>query len=287
MADGGFAPPAKDLVQSSELWNPITTPEPTSRQGLSLDERGEIPNHAFPYMEAINIGDRFSPGFTQWFSYSDFLSPTGNIQGDFSPDQSGTGAGDSSADSESNHPGTVFLSTGTTTSGRAGFRTKTSDTIRFGTGQCSISWIIKTPSSLSDGTNRYDIVLGFFNAFSATTLGSAVAGQYGAFFLYRDSINSGKWQAATTDGSTYDAGDTNITVDTSTWYLLEVEISPNANVANYKINGNIVYSTTSGIPSSSQGTSAMCFIRKILGTTARIFTVDAVYMRGTVSGARY
>jgi hypothetical protein len=291
MADGGFAPPAKDLVQSSELWNPITTPQPSSRQGLSLDDRGEIPNNAFPYVEPINLGDRFSPGLTQWYAYTEMIGVSAATQGDFFAwDNAGAGAGSAAATPETGHPGCIQTNTGTTTTGRAGYRLQIPSNFFFGNGSVTISYIIKT-GTLSDGTNTYRIGCGFCNDVDQIGNNTAVASKYGVLFQYgsaiSDGLANGNWRCTTFDGSSIDIQPTGVAVAASTWYLLTIEVNDVGNTVVYSINNNKVASTTTAIPTSSNGISAMGGIIKTAGTTSRAMLFDTIYLRGNITASRY
>ena len=172
--------------------------------------------------------------------------------------------------SQTNRYGIASLATGTTTTGRANVLTPTLDQIVPGFGRIAFSAIVRTPASLSDGTNRYGIKVGL------GTLSGSIVDATGASFRYRDNINSGKWQLMTTDsGSTQTFTDSGVTVAADTWYRFEIFVNANATQIQYYLNGTLVATDTATLQSGSSITlGAQVMLLKSLGTTSRICYVD-------------
>lgn len=171
---------------------------------------------------------------------------------------------------QTNRFGIASLATGTTTTGRANVLTPTMDQIVPAFGRIVFSAIIRTPSSLSDGTNRYGIKVGLSN------LSTSIVDGVGASIRYRDNINSGKWQLMTTDsGSVQTFTDSGVTVAADTWYRLEVIVNADATKIQYFINGSLIGTDTANLQSGTSITlGAQVMILKALGTTSRICYVD-------------
>jgi hypothetical protein len=178
-----------------------------------------------------------------------------------------------------NRYGIASLATGTTTTGRAQIQTPLVDQILFGFGRLSMSAMILTPSSLSDGTNRYGLKIGFGNQ---TTL---LTESCGGVFRYRDTINSGKWEVYFIDSaSNLTQVDTGITVATSTWYRLEIIINPDASISEFFINGVRVATVTGNLQSGTSITAGLlAMIIKSVGTTSRTFYIDNLEFRQEVN----
>lgn len=196
---------------------------------------------------------------------------------DYTTNVSGTGAAVTFNDSfihTNYHVGIAQCTSGTTTTGRACVVTPTFDCIELGSGAVVLEMMVRTPSSLSDATNRYNIVAGLHD--NIATAPNAVDGVY---FHYRDNLNTGKWQAvtySTTTGATSTA-DTGITVAASTWYCLRVEVNAAATEAKFYIDEALVATITTNVPVGSTDQTGVCVgIRKAAGTTARAMYVDYV-----------
>lgn len=174
-----------------------------------------------------------------------------------------------------NRYGFASLDTGTTSSGRANVITPTNDQILSGYGKISFCAMMRTPSNLSDASNRYGIKIGIGN--SNTTLTDS----FGATFRYRDNINSGKWQLLTTDYSGAQTfTDSGITVAASTFYKLEISISANGAKAQYLINGSSIAIIDTDLLDGTNVTMGLnAMILKAVGTTSRVFLLDYMDFR--------
>jgi len=180
---------------------------------------------------------------------------------------------------QSNRYGIASLETGTSTTGRANVISPVSDQIVPGFGRLSFCAVIRTPSSLSDATNRYGIKVGM-----GTSL-TAITDNYGVHFRYRDNLNSGKWQAYTVDYLTsVTQTDLGVTVAAGTWYTLEAFVNADATKTVYVINGTPCATVDAQLQSGTStyiGLNAM--IIKSAGTTSRAMYIDYLDFRQEVT----
>lgn len=129
--------------------------------------------------------------------------------------------------------------------------------------------VVRTPSSLSDGTNDYTLRIGFGDVGG----GGATDGMY---FDYNHSNVSGNWGCATTNGGSTERNNSGIAVTTSTLYVLEMMVRPGL-LVEYFINGTRV-ATNSSFVSTADDVRPFAEIEKSIGTTQRdfqIFTLQA------------
>lgn len=179
---------------------------------------------------------------------------------------------------EANRYGIATMATGTATNGRATVLSPLSDSITFSTGQAYYEAILKTPTNLSDATNRYALLCGF--ADSAITFSPAAA----ILFRYRDNINSGKWQAYAYSGAGNTTLDLGITVAANTWYRLEIAVDRSSGGASFYIDGTYRGRIEApNIPTSTEPIGCHATILKAAGTTARTAYLDYLEFSQEVS----
>jgi hypothetical protein len=123
--------------------------------------------------------------------------------------------------------------------------------------------------TLSDGTDRYTLVLGFGDSNTGTT--DNVDGYY---FKYSDNVNSGKWQLVTSNSSTRTTADSGITVAASTWYGLTAILNAAGTSVEFFIDGVSVGTITTNIPGATRTYGANGRIVKALGTNSRSVEFD-------------
>ncbi|MCB0541912.1 MAG: hypothetical protein KDC70_00255 [Saprospiraceae bacterium] len=129
--------------------------------------------------------------------------------------------------------------------------------------------VVKTPASLSDGSNDYTIRVGFL----ATPGGGSAAN--GIYFDYNHSLASGNWGCASTYAGNTQRNSSGVSVAVSTTYVLEVMFRPNLS-AEYFINGTRVATNDTYIP-TGEDMYLVAEIEKSIGTTQRdiqIFTLQ-------------
>jgi len=179
---------------------------------------------------------------------------------------------------EANRYGIATLSSGTATNGRATVLSPLSDSITLSTGQAYYEAIVKTPTSLSDATNRYAILCGF--ADSAIGLSPVFA----ILFRYRDNINSGKWQGYAYSSAANTTIDLGVTVAANTWYRLEIAVDRSSGGASFYIDG--IYRgriEAPNIPTSAEPMGCHVTILKATGTSARTAYLDYLEFSQEVS----
>ena len=185
---------------------------------------------------------------------------TGTLQleGNISITRSGTTATWARTASEAGHSGIIRGGTGTTNLGACNIAYRG---IWMGTND----WVYETSlriQTLSTATERFTL---FFQFGTGTTDSIRL--------FYSDNVNSGKWQAETYASSVSTTQDTGITVAINTWYNLKiVRLS---NVITFYINGSLVATISTNVPSSFD-TNAGVFLTKTVGTTTRTCDFDYV-----------
>jgi hypothetical protein len=149
-------------------------------------------------------------------AYSDFLG-SGALP--FAGVSSGTNSGLTWTDSgNADHPGLANLPTGTTATGRTFVGTNNQNAFVFGTRAHSFDTSVLVTASLSSATQTYHIEAGFFDNLTGGV-------SYAAYFTYTDGVNGGRWLCTTADGLGTTSTDSGITVATSTYYRLQVDVN--------------------------------------------------------------
>lgn len=213
--------------------------------------------------------------------YNEFFNGVGTATGggDVVSVSSGTGAASTgtSATSATNVIGLVTSTTGTTATGRTAICSYTS-AISFGGGATSFEYRIDGISALSTVTERYAILVGFFDTYSAVNQVD------GIYFLYDEggvstgSAASANWQLVTVSNSVRTFTPTSIPVSTS-GHILRIEINAAGTSVEFFIDGVSASSPIStNIPTGTARASGFAsMIIKSIGTTARVMNID--YMR--------
>jgi hypothetical protein len=182
-----------------------------------------------------------------------------------------------STETTAGHPGIIFLTTGTTASGRASFAGTTSGQITsrvtpaIGIARCVVIARIGSSSggnALSDGTDTFTARHGF----GSETVSTSPAD--GVFFRYTHSVNSGKWEAVCRASSVETATDTGVTADLN-WHRFEIITNAGWTSIDFKIDGSLVATVTTNIPTADL-MPIPGSIHKTLGGTARSISIDAL-----------
>lgn len=163
--------------------------------------------------------------------------------------------------------GVVELNTSATTNGRI---TIGKPLFVFGNGHTVIFRERIAMSNLSDGTNTFSVRQGFV---TASVAGNASELSDGIFFRYTHSVNSGKWECVTRTSGVETATDSGISPSATVFDIMEIRINSNASSVGFYINGTLVATNTTNIPSAIQLTY-VTKIEKSAGTTARNVLVD-------------
>lgn len=185
---------------------------------------------------------------------------------------SGTGATNSfSAVSNGNddHIGIVQHQTGTDTTGKAGVFSQ-NGVILLGRGQAFYETMVRIPV-VSDATDTFTYRAGFID----NTGGESTDG---VFFRYVHSENSGRWTLVARSNNTETTADSGITMTAASWYKLRIEVNPAGTLASFYINGVLVGTIATNIPTASgRITGVGNVIVKSAGTTNRNADSDYIY----------
>jgi hypothetical protein len=147
-----------------------------------------------------------------------------------------------------------------------------------GGGSIDLYFVIKLPT-LSDGTNTYEISVGFGDSqnFSNTSYDN------GVFFNYSSTINSGNWQGSTSSATTKSVLNTSTAVTTS-WTTLRINVNAAATLCTFYVNGVSLGTINSNIPTTT--VSPMFNIAKSASTGERFLNIDLVYITQALTAAR-
>ncbi len=190
---------------------------------------------------------------------------------------SGTLTVNLSSDNTVNHMGIVSLSTSTSSSSQPLLLWQIDSWIL--NGGLVAEYSFKTPANLSDGTNRYITYVGFSNS------ANGVPNQ-GVWIQYTDNVNSGQFTLETSDGSSPQTANSAVAASANTWYTARLEFDAGyTSVTGYIATDGAAYSTvgtiSTNLPAGRVG--PIFYIRKTLGTTARILLADAFYYEKTMA----
>jgi hypothetical protein len=182
-----------------------------------------------------------------------------------------------------NHPGIVTLSTLTSSSSIAGIIGSGAQIV-FGGGRVRFGAWVQVPV-LSTGSERFEAKVGFF---STPVLAASVVD--GAFFSYREDVNSGAWSVTTVANSVKTATTTvttGVSPSAGGWNFLELEVNAAGNSITYYVDGVSTVTHTTNIPvGAGRETGPGMLMTKVVGTTARLFHIDAYYMELDFTTAR-
>lgn len=231
---------------------------------------------------------------TQGINYfEEFMgNQAGNVVTNYSgitSTQSGTGAScvtTATITNRTNQQGVVRASTGTTTTGSAGFAYGGQSLFR-GTGPITLE-TYTTVETLSTLAER------FYNYFGYVGTGSAVSPNNGIFFLYDEggllgfgaNPGSANWKCVTINSTVRTFTTTSIPVVAGQWYKLRIEINDASNSVGFYIDESLVATHTTNIPAIATATSILNLITKSTGTTARAMQTDYFMYDETFTTAR-
>lgn len=234
----------------------------------------------------------YNKEFSRRYAYNYFGEFTGGTIGttispnDVAAQNSGTGASTSGANTGiANRPGAVTSSTGATATGRSGISSSLASFF-FGGG----TWVYETAvkiATLSDGTNRYQLMIGFVDNFSSANQIDAVYFLYDEGGVTTGSAASANWQIVTSNSSTRTFTTTSTAVAAASWITLRIEVNAAGTRADFFINGSNVGNTTTNIPSSAGRECGFGWgIMKSIGTTARTVSVDYLMVQNIFTTPR-
>jgi hypothetical protein len=238
----------------------------------------------FPTVDAVNnlsFIDKFKRGLQYFTDYDNTASSTPN----FTQFSSGAGASvirqvTTIPNATTNQIGFAQFQTGTTATG---YITQTNEgfvaaQFFFGGG----AWVFETfvnVETLSDASNRFRFISGFGNAPTNGAEGN------GAFFTYDEgatqngTATSPNWQTQTCVGSVRTLTTTTSVVTAGAWVKLRIEVNAAATSVTFYVNGTLVATHTTNIPtwvspSNPRGFNVKQTIAKTIGLTSRSVFCD-------------
>lgn len=279
-----------NVDNTSDLNKPISTATQTAlnakensankQNSLAVDGTGV----KFPTVDAVNglsFIDKFKRGIQYFTDFDNTASNTSN----FAQFISGTGAltvrtASNIPNQTSNQIGFCQYQTGTVTTGYANHFTEGNVARQFCFG--GGAWVFETfvnVETLSDITNRFRFVTGFADN---PTNGSE---SNGTFFTYDEggiqngTIASPNWQCVTSVGAVRTLTTTATAVVALAWVKLRIEVNAAGTSVTFYINGTLVATHTTNIPTFVSATNTRGFnvkqgILKITGLTNRSVFCD-------------
>lgn len=199
---------------------------------------------------------------------------------------SGTGAATSATTVDAdNHPSIILITSGTTSTGRSSCNsTITSPPIAFGGGAWTIEVSIRI-NNLSDGTDSFSVIAGFFDTLGADQADAAA-------FVYENNggvgtcADSANWQRYTASNSVRTCNASSTAVGTG-WTRLRVEVNADASSVEYFVDGASIGTETTNIPTgTARALGFGVLIQKSVGTTARTVSWDYVAVEGDFTTPR-
>lgn len=202
----------------------------------------------------------------------DFINTGSGSLFPFTSSVSGTGATASNwvPNAVSNRIGIASIDTGTTTGGYA-YVYGMNVAVVPGTGILRFRADLNIPTA-SDGTDTFTVRSGFCDG-----LNSGVNGQDGAFFRYTHSVNGGRWECVNRANSVENAVDSGVSAiaGAGVYQTLEIQINASATSALYYINGSLVATNSTNVPSGvGRDVGLGTGITKSAGTTNRSIYLD-------------
>lgn len=173
--------------------------------------------------------------------------------------------------------GVVALTTGTTSAGYA-YQYKLAQ-IKLGFGHAVTLRFRVAAEVLSTLADRYTMYLGIGDAING------VEHSNGAYFKYNDSINSGNFQCLTANAGTRTTTNTSV-AQTTLYKTFEIKIDGAAASAIFSIDGAVVATISTNMPSNVLVFPCVLGIVKSAGTTARLMDTDYYSLLVTRTSAR-
>lgn len=177
------------------------------------------------------------------------------------------------ATSETDRPGVIRLTQGTTAAGRSAIH-GVRDGVRLGGGEWQVGWVAR-PTTLSNGTQRYQLAVGLIDNPAAVDQADGIYFVYDEGGVSAGSAASANWQCVTSKGSARTWTTSSVAVSATNWVELEARVNAAGTSVDFVIDGVTVATHTTNIPT---GTGETCEIGaatwKSIGTTAREIDLD-------------
>mgnify|MGYP000849646945 FL=1 len=187
---------------------------------------------------------------------------------------SGTGAATDNIVPTTSLPHTWSLETGTTATGVSSIYIPKNN-LTFGSfGGCAIvAFGEMYVTTLSTSAQRFIAKLEILPGASSTT--TAVNNAVG--IRYSDDVNSGKWQCYTRNNSgTESTLDSGVTVAATTLYSLKIFVNKSLSEVQFEVNGTIIGTITSNLPTSGTLAGLRAINIKTVGTTDRLLNLASI-----------
>lgn len=237
--------------------------------------------------------ESLAAGYNQpWFRnrrytfFSDFINPIGTADG--GSDLVATNSTGTTANTATNNNVRVGIVRSTTSNSATGRTSPSSasNALRFGGGQWTYEVELNV-ATLSDVTQRFQLIVGFFDTQNAANQTD------GAYFLYDEggvstgSTASANWQTACVQNATRSFFNTSTAVPAATWVNLKIIVNSAASQVDFYVNDVLVWSETQNIPSGSGRELGFGWLLiKSIGTTARTVDFDYLFVEGDFETSR-
>jgi len=185
-----------------------------------------------------------------------------------------------------NRQGIIELSTSTSATSRSYIATSnqtSTQSMVLGGGKILYEVSVQIPT-LSTSGERFAFIAGFTSTLNSITISNGAAFLYDEGGVAAGSAASANWQVVTSSATTRTYTTTATTVTAGQWYKLQVIVNAAATSVGFYIDGTLVHTETSTIP-----TAAIGFANQIIksnGTTARTVLVDYVYLKQKYTTAK-
>lgn len=177
----------------------------------------------------------------------------------------GTGTATDNIDPTTTLSNSWSLETGTTATGASGIYLPKNNLTMGSFGGCALLAFAEISlQTLSTSGQRYQVKAELLPGANSTTL--AVNNAVG--MRYSDNVNSGKWECYSRNTSgTETVLDTGVTVATNTSYSIKIFVNKSLNEAQFELNGVIIGTITTNLPTSGTLAGFRTITIKSVGTT--------------------
>jgi hypothetical protein len=218
-----------------------------------------------------------NPAQYLWFK-DDFTEGDGDGDLNWSFTTTGSPPQPASVTGEPNAPGIVSHSTGTTATGGI-FRHRGINTFKLGGGEIQLETRVRF-TILSDAIQEYAYFFGFGNA-------NAAIPSNGVFFGYNRVVDGHFWSINTVNNSVATKTVLANTVSNFVWYKLKIIINAAATSVDFYLNGSLVGTLTTNIPTGSgRECGPGVSIKKSVGTAPRSMEHDYFWLWHQLNPAR-
>ncbi|MGL4490547.1 MAG: hypothetical protein ACRCU5_14005, partial [Rhizobiaceae bacterium] len=224
-------------------------------------------------------GSFIENGPARFYAFTDCLAAVNTPEWSFAV--SGTGAAHTAIDFPvQNSIGAIQSALGTIATNRTSITSPVFTALELGQGAAKFVSRLRL-LTLSDATNTWTLRTGFIDSSTAESTD-------GVFFRYTNGVNTGKFQAVTRSNNVETAVDTGITAALTTTYKMEVEVNAAGTSAVFKINGTVVATIATNIPTGNgREVGYGLFVLRSVGTVAvNSYIVDYLLADVTFTTAR-